>query len=187
MNGLSIGYRPRNIGYIWSPGPDGVAAHQTQGVPNGLSEFEFFFSPIFNAMALLYWWDVGSPSSAFTSIYPDDFDDDDNDNIHPLIDNGVPGLYNPGILPAYAHDVPNDWQTFIGIESDKETAVAIAQELNHLSESGFLGNVKKLSSLFFVCIDGFEWEMYARDPDLIERVRAPLVRSGKYRLKDLTL
>lgn len=178
MQGLLISYLPRNIGGIWSPGGD-IQAPPLRAAPSGLTEFQFFFQPLYTVMAPMYWFVGDSWSSPFGSLYDGV---EDEDWIHPLADNAVPGLYNPGLLPAYAHDIPNDWQTLVGLGSDPIAAEKAAARLAQARWAEFYEIIDDVSSLTFLCIDGFVWQVFAKDETLLDTVAADLETSAGFRV-----
>ena len=181
MQGILIQYLPRNIGGIWSP--DGlVPTGPAFVVPEGLTEFEFFFEPLFPEMESLYWYVDDSPSSPFMSQY-DGIDDEEW--IPPLRDNGVPGLYNPGILPAFANDVPNDWQLLVGIDGHIEAAADAVRQIRQQADT--FSAIDKVATVFFYCVDGMQWEVFARDVSLIERVKTYLAQFAGLLVHDYSM
>ena len=186
MNGLYISYNPRNIGYIWSPNPGETQNAPVYTVPRGECEFNFFFKPIIEAMQPLYWFVDKSPSTPFSSIYEDE-NWEDEDWSHPFYIPDVPCLWGPGILPAYANDVPNDWQTLIGIEGDLGKSSAIARLIYDQYDEPLYKLIEQYSPLTFFCVDGFVWEIYARDNELIKSVERHLTGKGGITLKQTEL
>jgi hypothetical protein len=178
-------------------GPEAVArtaelAPVPEAFPNA---FTWLFEPVLSHMASLYWfahWYENAPFFGDVAAGYEDWEERWATAVVELADppeapewdRSGEFLFRPYVLPGWAPYLRDDWIHLIGFAAGSDTA-AIEVGSRFLSSSlrsGELGGEKHLdeycellsehADLCFMCIDGFAWEMYAKERELVDRVVA---------------
>lgn len=196
MDGISIGFDNRNVGFIWSP--TGVPAEEERkfAVPKGKRGFETFFTPVFPIMVDLYWCGEGA-SSPFVSLafhQPNGLEQLESVEIeHPPFCGADASVFRPGVLPKYAHWIQDDWIDLFGYRADSEQgAILTASRIfsadnNPHDRSTYYAAIEQDVKLCFFCVDGFSWELYCQDPGVLEAVAAHVTPMQHVTVKRLRL
>jgi hypothetical protein len=157
--------------------------------------FTWLFKPVLPDMESLYWfahWYESTPFfSGITLAYEDweerwaaaviDLEDPPE---APEWDRSGELLFLPSVLPGWAPYLRDDWIHLIGFAAGSDTAAIevgsrfLSSSLRSSEPGGekLLGEYCELLSehadMCFMCIDGFAWEMYAKERELVDRVVA---------------
>lgn len=175
MKGICISFNPSNVGSVWPVRSDTPPA--VHAVPPDDTPFCFFFRPVFPYMRDLYWFASGFYSSPFVRRSRNEAGEEELEAVGRMevgLDDDNEALHRPGTLPDLASSVHNDWINLIGLRLDEDEAVSVARRLSAAEEKEFDRYVGEEAELAFYCLDGFSWEMYPRDPALLELVARPL-------------
>jgi hypothetical protein len=144
-------------------------------VPAGDTPFCFFFRPVFPYLRDLYWFATRFESSPFVRLIYEDGGEERLDAAR--LDAGLEStgdvLHRPGTLPDLAPYVDNDWLDLIGLRASEEQAIATSHLLA-TARDDYKNAVADKAEIAFLCMDGFWWEFYPRDPSLLDLVARPL-------------
>jgi hypothetical protein len=154
----------------------------------GTSTFGHFTAPLAARLRGLHWWTDRYESSPFGSFRFETEDGEERLDAliivlpsqanEPYI-NGL--LFRPGTLPDLARYLHNDWIDLVGIDAAEHDPVDAAERLLPLggdATRAYFDQVARCAELFFRCVDGWYWEMFARDPEAVALVRSHVEASG---------
>lgn len=174
MEGMCVRFDNRNVGFIWSPSGVPNEEQRQLAVPPGQRGFETFFVSILPKMANLYWFAQKWESSPFVALMYEPNGTEQLESFlidQPLFHNASACLLRPGVLPELAHWLYDDWIDLLGFraEGEKQAAV-IATRLFSAHGDAYHDVIEREVEFCFFCVDGFSWELYCHNHDVIQAV-----------------
>jgi hypothetical protein len=178
VDGFLVGFDNSNIVTIWPESAVVDRAIPPCTIPAGRSRFAHFFEPMLPLMNELHWLALGGDSSPFVDLIYEPGGEELLDSYyidHPRFDNTSASLFRPGVLPALADWLRDDWINLLGFVADPSTAGEIADRLFDAWDASNRGNEKYYSAiertmeLCLFCVDGFSWEAYGKDQAAVAR------------------
>ncbi len=139
-------------------------------------DFDELFAPI-SHLFLNYYWILDDVNFNYKASLDEYFCDDNNyDKLFLAEKEFHVRLSAKGFLNSYSKYIQGDWDDIIGINN-----------LDYFSKYGSCGKwvfVEQYADIYFSCIDAAYWEIYLRDFELLENIKAIFPCSVECELKD---
>ena len=180
MNGIAL--LPGRRGYAVPPGFPTV--------------FSYLFAPLADAMRPLHWYADRYDSSPFNGMTGERGNEGWYDAaVITLPDQKRDGfsrsglLFRPGGLPGAGRHLNQDWMDLVGIPGDEASAVQVAQRLygNKDGNKAYHRFIGEQADLYFHCMDGWSWELYAADDGHLRRAAEHLSANPSITVEPTTL
>ncbi|MEN6497915.1 MAG: hypothetical protein ABFD16_26755 [Thermoguttaceae bacterium] len=189
MDGIYIAFDNRDVGIIWTPGGVPTESNRSFAIPPNKRGFEFFFEPILSRLEPLCWFAQGWQSSPFVAaIYEPGGEEKLNEFWidHPRFYQVSASVFRAGVLPTLAPWLYDDWIDLIGFRCNEEDVCSVADGLYDADNRGrdaYYAAIDRKAELCFFCIDGFSWELYCHEPDVLEAVGDHVASIGHITVK----
>ena len=156
-------------------------------VPEKGRAFAPYFAPIADYLRPLYWYADCWESSPFVVVTYEPGGEERLARARialPTDGQSAASLFRPGTLPDLAPFLYDDWIDLIGFRGRGLDPLTVAAEFLQVKEMGRVKYdlIERYADICFFCVDGWSWEVYAKDPAVIDRTVEHVKGNGLVRI-----